>query len=157
MKQHPVYKDYFISQEGHVFRNGKQLKVGKHPQGYYVVTFCNQGKPKQFLVHRLVAEAFLPNPNNYSVVNHLDENKQNNNVSNLEWTTSQKNNEYSFSKYYIIENVKTKEQYSVFNLSQWCKKMDLDDATLGSTFHGKKNKTHKGFRIIHKSEIPIAC
>lgn len=63
-------------------------------RGYLSVTLCNKGKQKQFLVHRLIAEAFIPNPNNYPQVNHKDENKLNNNIENLEWCTVLYNNCY---------------------------------------------------------------
>ena len=52
--------------------------------GYKEVALCKDGKTKHCRVHRLVAEAFIDNPNNYSVVNHKDENPANNNVDNLE-------------------------------------------------------------------------
>lgn len=53
-----------------------------------------KGKNKTLLIHRLVAENFIPNPNNYSCVNHIDENKSNNNVLNLEWCNYEYNNTY---------------------------------------------------------------
>ena len=52
---------------------------------YYAVGLHKNKKRKTLLVHRLVAINFIPNPNNYTEVNHKDENKQNNNVNNLEW------------------------------------------------------------------------
>lgn len=55
--------------------------------GHLRVTLCNCGKHKRVFVHRLVAEAFIPNPNNFPVINHKDENPLNNNVDNLEWCT----------------------------------------------------------------------
>jgi hypothetical protein len=64
--------------------------------GYYKVglyNFCKQRK--RVFVHRLVALAFIPNPLNYSVVNHKDCNKQNNNVDNLEWVTTQENTKHA--------------------------------------------------------------
>lgn len=61
---------------------------------YYTVGLCKNKKRKILLVHRLVAQAFIPNPNNYKEVNHKDENKQNNNVNNLEWCNHQYNMHY---------------------------------------------------------------
>lgn len=62
--------------------------------GYEYVVLANKGKNKTLLVHRLVAETFLPNPFNLKCVNHKDENKHNNNVSNLEWCNYEYNNTY---------------------------------------------------------------
>lgn len=61
-------------------------------RGYYVVTIYNvNGKSNPKTVHRLVAQAFIENTNNYPVINHIDGNKQNNNVNNLEWCTQSHN------------------------------------------------------------------
>lgn len=62
--------------------------------GYLAVQIWKKGKNKKFLVHRLVATAFIPNPDNLPQVNHKDENKANNNVDNLEWCTHQYNMDY---------------------------------------------------------------
>lgn len=64
---------------------GKILKPGTTKDGYLKVCLCKNGKKKNFRVHRLVAEAFIPNPYNLPEVNHKDENKLNNNAENLEW------------------------------------------------------------------------
>lgn len=72
----------------------KTLKQQLSHKGYPMIGLCKNGKPKRFSVHRLVAEAFLPNPNNYDQVNHKDENKTNNCISNLEWCTPQYNVNY---------------------------------------------------------------
>ena len=66
--------------------------------GYKQVTLCKGSKINYFRVNRLVAEAFLPNPNNYPVVNHKDENKANDNANNLEWCTYHYNTHYSINK-----------------------------------------------------------
>lgn len=63
----------------------------KNLNGYQRVQLCRDGKYKNILVHILVAEAFLPNPDNLPQVNHLDECKNNNNVNNLEWCTREYN------------------------------------------------------------------
>lgn len=66
--------------------------------GYYAVDLRKDGKYKTCSVHRLVATAFLPNPDGLPYVNHIDEDKTNNSVENLEWCTSQYNNLYSSYK-----------------------------------------------------------
>lgn len=66
--------------------------------GYKEVALCKDGKMKYYRVHRLVAEAFLENPNDYTIINHKDENPANNNASNLEWCTQQYNRQYSLHK-----------------------------------------------------------
>ena len=67
------------------FCKGKILKPGTTKNGYLLVGLYKNGKVKFHLIHRLVAEAFIPNPNNLPEVNHKDENKLNNNAENLEW------------------------------------------------------------------------
>lgn len=62
---------------------------------YYNVGLSKDGKVKTIRVHRLVAEAFIPNPRNLPQVNHKDENKLNNEADNLEWCTAQYNNTYN--------------------------------------------------------------
>ena len=75
-------------------RNEKILKGRKNRQGYYDVALCKNGKRKYCRINRLVAEAFIPNPNNYPITNHKDENPSNNHVDNLEWCTYKYNNNY---------------------------------------------------------------
>lgn len=70
------------------------LKLRKRRDGYLLVDLCKDGNRKSTYVHRLVAEAFIPNPQNLDTVNHRDEDKTNNNVSNLEWMTLLDNNRY---------------------------------------------------------------
>lgn len=86
---------YEVSNFGRI-RNKKTgliLKGNKKRTGYLQVTLA-YGKHKDESIHRIVARAFIPNPNNYKYINHKDENKQNNNVDNLEWCTASYNNNY---------------------------------------------------------------
>jgi hypothetical protein len=66
-------------------------------RGYLSVDLSKNGKSKTYTVHRLVADAFLPNPNKYEQVNHIDENKANNSVENLEWCTCSYNIRHSLN------------------------------------------------------------
>lgn len=86
---------YLVNNEG-VIKNyrGRILKDGYNGYGrtqYKKVTLTKDGERKDLLIHRLVAEAFIPNPNNLPVVNHKDGNRLNNTIENLEWCTQQYN------------------------------------------------------------------
>ena len=76
-------------------KTGRILKQPLNSFGYPVVRLSKDGKARLFKVHRLVATAFVPNPDNLPEVNHKDEDKTNNSVDNLEWSTHQYNSAYS--------------------------------------------------------------
>jgi len=67
------------------------LKAFENGLGYFFITLSDNGKYPKYKVHRLVAQAFVPNPQNKPQVNHKDGNKANNNANNLEWTTRGEN------------------------------------------------------------------
>lgn len=69
-------------------------KPSKLPKGYLRVGLSKNGNTKYYFIHRLVADTFIPNLNNYPCVNHKDCNTSNNNVDNLEWNTYEQNNNY---------------------------------------------------------------
>ena len=71
------------------------LKGRKVSNGYLQVQLCQDGKAKNYLVHRLVASAFLENPMGYNEVNHIDEDKENNKADNLEWCSKSYNLSYN--------------------------------------------------------------
>lgn len=77
---------------------GRQMKQSVHSQGYKTVSLTKDGHTKTMYVHRVVAEAFIPNPNNYPFINHKDEDKTNNFVENLEWCTNEYNVNYGKGK-----------------------------------------------------------
>ena len=80
--------------ESYWLRKGKMLSPAKDKNGYLKVNLSCNGKNNIIRVHRLVAQAFLPNPDNLLEVNHKDEDKTNNRVENLEWCTAKYNNNY---------------------------------------------------------------
>lgn len=83
----------------HFNQNYHFLKPNISNNGYEQVTLYNKSRERhKYLVHKLVAEAFLSNPHNYPCVNHKDENKLNNSVDNLEWCTYKHNNNYGTAR-----------------------------------------------------------
>lgn len=92
------FPNYAVSNRGRVMnlKTGRVLKPGVNSHGYaFVVLYNGDGKPKNCTTHRLVAEAFIPNPQNLPQVDHVDENKGNNDVSNLRWVSASKNVRHS--------------------------------------------------------------
>lgn len=95
---------YLISDSGNVKslvdKNGEKtnkiLKPRIAKNGYLYVNLWKKSKSKTKKIHRLVAEAFIPNPNNCPCINHKDGNKQNNNINNLEWCTYSENAKHAF-------------------------------------------------------------
>lgn len=98
---------YQVSNMGRVRRiRTRLLKPGKNFGGYSVVTLCVNAERKNVLVHRLVAKAFVPNPRNVDVVNHLDECPDNNCADNLAWVTLKENTNYGTSQKRHSETLK---------------------------------------------------
>lgn len=87
---------YLVSNDGKVYSNKSKtmMKTWLGANGYVTVKLCKHGGRKFCLVHRLVAEAFIPNPSKFPVVNHKDYNTENNCVDNLEWCTQKYNVNY---------------------------------------------------------------
>ena len=87
------YENYFVSNFGNIknSKTNKIIKLQNHQKGYKLVSLKKNGKWKMFRVHRLVGLAFLENPDNKQMIDHIDENKSNNNVMNLRWATSKDN------------------------------------------------------------------
>lgn len=141
-KDIPEYDGYQASNTGFVkslnYKNtGKEkiLKVWINNRGYHLITLCKNGKPKNELLHRIIAKTFIKNPNNYTEINHIDENKSNNHVNNLEWCNRQYNCEYSLSKcvlqltkdnkllavYHSIKEAERQTGFNHTNISACCR------------------------------------
>lgn len=81
------YENYSVDVDGQIYntKTGRALKPSVGANGYCRVNLRKDGKSKTVYVHRIVAEAFIKNPYGYTEVNHIDENKTNNAVDNLQW------------------------------------------------------------------------
>jgi hypothetical protein len=93
------YPNYLIYNDGRVYsKYSNKFIIGGWCGLYKNATLRNNPKKKTFTIHRLVAEHYIPNPNNYNVVDHIDRNRLNNNVSNLRWCRSV-DNSHNTGKY----------------------------------------------------------
>lgn len=144
---------YQVSNEGRVkslkFGKGKILKPQKNTKGYLQVQLWNGGKRVHKLVHRLVAEAFLPNPNNYKEVNHKDENPSNNHVENLEWCDRNYNNNYGTRTEKCSRRVDQIDKVTGEVVRQWastaeCERNGYDHGAVAKCARGEL-KTFKGY------------
>jgi hypothetical protein len=93
------YPNYLVSNDGKIYSKNYYRKPGElheiltrvRGKGYIGVTIYNHNKPKTFSVHRLVAQAFVPNPKGYNQVNHINSIRSDNRAINLEWCTQSQN------------------------------------------------------------------
>lgn len=121
------FKNYEVSNLGRIKSlprpktKGGILKSQINKLGYSKITLLKNGKQYLFSIHRLVAEAFISNPNNLPEVNHKDGNKQNNCVDNLEWVTHSENIKHRFITL-------KQEPFRKYNLNkfEWQTKEDIN-------------------------------
>ena len=131
---------------------GQIMKLSLNEKGYVKITLWKNGKKKDYKVHRLVAEAFLPNPNNLPQVNHKDEIKSNNmiwvnedgsidyNKSNLEWCDNKYNINYSWSIPVYSVNLNTGEYRKYPSLTDAAEKTGIDKPSISNVLNNKRNK-----------------
>lgn len=118
------FERYEVSSLGRIrnIETGRDIK-SRNREGYRAVGLSKDGKKKSFNIHRLVAQAFIPNPNNSPAVNHIDGNRANNHVSNLEWCSIKENNYHTFtnlySKFLVIIDKETGEIVETIDLNKY--------------------------------------
>ena len=156
--------DYIITKDGKIInkKRGNTLKPQLNGKGYLRVSI---GKKLQF-VHRLVAEKYIPNPNNLPQVNHKDGNKLNNSVDNLEWVSNQENRNHalknnlhlcgekcSWSKlteqdvYYILDN------YPKKTIKDLALKFGVNRNTISDIIHHRSWKQLKRYAELSQNEV----
>ena len=114
------FESYKISNLGKVKNKNTNniLKPIQNPRGYLSAFLYKGGKVHNLKIHRLVAKAFLPNPNNLPQVNHKDGNKSNNSITNLEWCSASDNIKHAFKNGLMSSNCKEKEEHKLHKLTQ---------------------------------------
>lgn len=170
------FENYEVSNYGRIKslnynKTGKPGILTPIPQssGYVIVNLCKNGKQDIEYVHRLVAQTFISNPNNLPEVNHIDEDKSNNNANNLEWCTREYNMNYGTVRERMRKSNKgkkrteeTKRKISEANkgkkLSDETKKK-ISEAGKGRTFTEEtKRKLSKPIIMLDKDTYkPLAC
>jgi hypothetical protein len=121
--------EYCVSNNGRIKSLPKKTRKGirdikiNYTQGYAYVHLCKDKNVTKYRVHRLVALAFISNPLNLPQVNHIDKNRSNNQMDNLEWVTAQRNIEHSIAKSW--EFIKNGEPIEIFNMRKYCRENNL--------------------------------
>ena len=92
-RQIPNFDNYMITNEGKVYniKRGIEMKLSKHKQGYSCVVLSKNNHQTLLLIHRVLAELFIPNPENKQYVDHKNQDKSDNSLSNLRWVTKREN------------------------------------------------------------------
>ena len=112
----PKYENYKVSNLGNIknvnYRGTGKTKIikGHKINGYVYIALRKNNKTKMFLLHRLVAQLFIPNIDNKPCINHIDCNRQNNMVNNLEWCTQKENIQYMDKLKRRVANKKLNEE-----------------------------------------------
>lgn len=143
---------YQVSNFGRVKRvtTGRILKGGKDRGGYLRITLCKNGVTSTKTIHRLVAQAFIPNPENKPEVNHIDENKTNNNVLNLDWMTAKENINHGThnervsktqSIPIIATNIKTDESKEFYGANECARQLGVHQSHITNVLKGKYKQT----------------
>lgn len=111
------YEDYAISEYGDIwsFKSNMFLKTWLNHRGYVVCILSRNGKKKNVRINRLVAEAFIPNPENLPQVGHDDDVKENNHYSNLYWTTNKENATHNGKHLKLCKTIKCVENDKIFS------------------------------------------
>lgn len=147
------FPGYEVSNLGNVRNSetGKCLKPGKHRQGYRLIWFSDSEGRHGRSVHRTVAEAFIPNPENKPQINHIDGDKTNNKVDNLEWSTGSENMIHAYSTGLFagrpttaVRIIETGEEFA--SIRECANRIDGDPSNICKCLRGTQ-ESHLGFHF----------
>lgn len=169
LKEIEEFEDYQISDDGRVWskKSNKWLKPNMDSGGYFFVCLCKYGVVYHKLIHRLVAETFIPNPDNKNEIDHINTLKNDNRISNLRWATrkdnmnntitkqkmiGRKHSEQAKKKMSEVSPKKTVYQYTldgklvkIWVSTNECGRNGFNQSHVWACCKGKR-KTHKGFK-----------
>lgn len=164
-KQIDGYERYLVTRDGKIYdtKYNKYLSTWIDTVGYRQCYLRGEdGKKHSKRIHRLIAKAFVPNPNNYPQVNHKDGNKLNNELSNLEWVTNAQNTQHGYdndlyhSKHRCHEiNVykKTGEFLKTFkSIRSMCEELKVNRKTVTMILKGEKITNHYDYIFEYADE-----
>lgn len=164
VKEKEIWKDiisyeglYQISNKGRVKSlSGKSANINKAEiilkpyitRGYFMVRFSKKGKEKAHYIHRLIAEAFIDNPNNKPQVNHINFKKLDNRIKNLEWVTNRENTQHWYNS--------TKRSSKYAGVSRYYNGMYVAQFSInGKVFHLGYYKSEERAAMIYKKVLLI--
>ena len=162
----PGYENYILDPKSMSVINsktGKRLKPQKNGGGYACVSLYKDGKQKTKMLHRLFAEAYIPNPNNLPIINHKDEDKMNFDLDNLEWCSFEHNQncgtvnarksermiKLSATPIFAVTNSGGIKEYG--SVSEASKDLLISKSSIYRVLSGK-NEITKGHKFYYKEE-----
>ena len=139
-KQIPNWPDYSIDTEGNVYSHRRNicLKPALNSSGYPQVVLCRDTYRKSCAIHRLVALTHLPNPDGLAEVDHIDDNKENPHITNLQWLTQVANKVKARAKHYKI-HAPDGVEYVVYNLTEFCRTFELNRKSMNRMLLGQRS------------------
>ena len=152
---------YAITEDGQVwsYKRKRFLKSFNNGFGYLKVNLCLKGHNKKYFIHRLVAETYIPNPDNLQYINHIDEDKYNCNVSNLEWCDARYNLTYGSKQKALIKSttptlVYCPETDTVYpSQAEAARQLGIHKQSVYNCLHGLSDSTASGYHFLYANTL----